>query len=182
MLFQELGKMKRSWIMTSIMAMAIGIIMIICPERYVGLLISALGYALLVLATVMGMDFLASKKVLANYISLTGALIVAILGFFVLVHRKDVLNLLGLLFGLLLVIEGIMDMFNTFLHTRRSGKKGWGIMMVLSALLILFGLIILTNPWWTDPRSLMEAIGGMMLFSAVVSIVRVVWSWPFKNV
>ena len=42
MLFQELGKMKRTWIMRSIIMIAIGIVMIMCPVRYMGLLISAL--------------------------------------------------------------------------------------------------------------------------------------------
>ena len=42
MLFQELGKLKRSSIMTSIIMMAVGILMIMCPAQYVGALVSAL--------------------------------------------------------------------------------------------------------------------------------------------
>ena len=42
MLFQELGKLKRSSIMTSIVLMAMGIVMVICPDRYTGAVVSAI--------------------------------------------------------------------------------------------------------------------------------------------
>ena len=35
-------------------------------------------------------------------------------------------------------------------------------------LLIAGGIIILTNPWWDTPGSLMKVIGGMMLLSSAV--------------
>ena len=181
MLFQELGKMKRKWIMTSIIMMAVGIVMILCPERYSGMLITGAGYVLLVTATVMALGFLSCKKVLMDYVSLTGALVIGIVGLFVLVYRDNVLQTLSLLFGLLLILEGINDAFNTFMYARRAGRKGWWVLMVLAGILFVCGVILLTNPWWNRPAALMDVIGGMMMFSAVASILRVIWIWPFKE-
>ncbi len=182
MLFQELGKVKRSWIMTSIVMIVIGFVMILCPVRYVGMLISALGYVLLVLATYLVLAFLESKKVLINYAILTGGLIVGLLGIFVLVRRRDVLPVLGLVFGLVLVVEGIRDIFNAFMYVRRSGRKGWWVLAILSALTIVFGVMLLLNPWWNSPLVLKRVIGVMVLFSSVVSIIRVVLTWPIQDV
>ena len=42
MLFEELGKLKRSSIMTSIIFMAVGIVMIMCPAQYVKALVSTI--------------------------------------------------------------------------------------------------------------------------------------------
>ena len=181
MLFQELGKLKRSMIMTSVILMAVGILMIICPERYVELLIAAAGYGLLVLATVMGLEFLSSKKVLINYVYLTASLLIAVLGLAVLFFRGNILRVLGLLFGIFLVLEGLHELFNTWMYARRAQRRGWKVLIVLSVLLILAGIIILTNPWWNTPSSLMKVIGGMMLFSSAVGIVHVILIWPFKN-
>ena len=182
MLFQELGKMKRSWIMTSIIMIAIGVVMIMCPVRYMGMLVSALGYVLLVAATVMILNFLSSKKVLINYIALTGALFVGLLGLFVLVHRRDILQILSLVFGLVLVIEGLSDLYNAFMYARRAGRTAWWVLAVLSGLTVIFGLTLLINPWWDTPAALKQVIGGMMLFSSVASIIRIVLTWPFKRV
>ena len=181
MLFQELGKLKRSMIMTSVIMMAVGILMLICPERYVGLLVAAAGYLLLILAVVMGLEFFSSRKVLINYIYLTGGLLIGILGVAVLFYRSNVLRVLGLIFGIVLVLQGLNELFNTWKYARRAQRRGWWFLILLSLLMVLSGIIILTNPWWNTPSSLMKVIGGMMLFSSAVSIVHVILIWPFKN-
>ena len=182
MLFQELGKLKRSMIMTSVIMMAVGILMLICPERYASLLVVAAGYGLLILASVMGFEFLSSKKVLINYIYLTGALLIGILGVAVLFYRKNVLQVLGLLFGIFLVLEGLGEMLNTWKYARRAQRSGWWVLILLSLLLVAAGIVILTNPWWDTPSSLMKVVGGMMLFSSAVGIIHVILIWPFKNI
>ncbi len=182
MLFQELGKMKRTWIMTSIIEIVLAVILIMCPVSYMGMLISALGYVLLVYASVIVLKFLSSKKVLINYIALTGGLIIGLLGLFVLIQRRDILPMLGLLFGVVLVIGGLNDLINAFIYARRAGRAAWWILALLSLVTIALGVVVLINPWWNTPSVLKLVIGCMMLFSALVSIVRVILTWPFRNV
>jgi uncharacterized membrane protein HdeD (DUF308 family) len=180
MLFQELGKLKRSSIMTAIILGAVGIMMIMCPAQYVSALVSVLGYGMLILATVWVLNFIASKKTLMNYIYLTGALIIALLGIAVLVFDNIVL-FIGIVFGLVLLGDGISSLISTWTYTRRAQRKGWWVMILLSVLMILFGLILLINPWWKEPTMLFDVIGGMLLFSCVASIVRLIFLWPIKS-
>ncbi len=182
MLFQKLGKMKRTWIMTSIIMIAVAIVMLLCPSGYIGVLISVLGYVLLICAAVMTMDFLSSEKGLFNYISFAGALFLGILGLFVLIRYTEVLPVLSLLFGLLLILEGINDFVNAFLYVRRAGSAAWWLLAVLSALSAAGGVVLLINPWWHTPDVLKMIIGFMLLFSSVVKIIRVILTWPFKSV
>ena len=182
MLFQELSKMKRTWIMTSLILIAVGIVMMMCPVRYMGMMVSALGYVLLVWATVLCLNYLSSKKTLMNYVTLTGALFVGLLGLFVLVHRREVLPIMSLLFGLFLVFVGLSDLFNAFVYARRAGKAAWWFLAFLSLITISLGVILLANPWWDTPFVLKRVVGGMMLFASAVSIVRVIMTWPFKSV
>ena len=181
MLFQELGKLKRSSIMTSIIMMAVGILMIMCPAQYVGALVSTLGYGILILAFVMVLDFISGRKVLMNYIYLTGALILALLGSAITVFESDVVRVIGLLFGLVLIGDGVFGIVNGLMYARRAGRQGWWVLVGLCALLILCGLIVLINPWWNEPTALFDVIGGMLLFSSVVSIVRLILVWPIKS-
>ena len=180
MLFQELGKLKRSSIMTAIILGAVGIVMIMCPAQYVNALVSTLGYGMLVLATVWVLNFLAGKKTLMSYIYLTGALIIALLGIAVLVFDNIVL-FIGIVFGLVLLGDGITTLISTWTYTRRARREGWWLMILLSALMILCGLILLINPWWNEPTMLFDVIGVMLLFSSVVSIVRLIFLWPIKS-
>ena len=180
MLFQELGKLKRSSIVTSIILMAVGLVMIMCPAAYVPSLVAALGYGMLILALVLVLDFLAGKRALINYIYFTGALALGLLGGAVLV-LGNIVGLIGLVFGLLLVGDGLIGIINGMMYARRSGRKGWWISVVLSGLMVLFGLIILINPWWNEPTQLFDVIGSVLLFSSVVSAVRLVFLWPIKS-
>ena len=45
MLFQSLDKLKRQSILAAILMMALGVIMLICPESYVNTLVVTAGYA-----------------------------------------------------------------------------------------------------------------------------------------
>ena len=179
MLFEELGKLKRSSIMTSIILMVVGIVMIICPAQYVDALVSVLGYGMVILAVVWILDFLSGKKCLMKYIYLTAALIVALLGIGVLVLDNVVL-LIGIVFGLVLIGDGLISIINAWMYARRAQRKSWWVLVLLSVLMILFGLIVLINPWWHEPTKLLDVIGGMLLFSSVVSIVRLIINWPIK--
>ena len=181
MLFQELGKLKRSMIMTSVIMMAAGILMLICPERYGRMLVAAAGYGPLILAAVMGFEFLSSKRVLINYVYLTVSLLIGVVGAAVLFYRNDVLRVLGLLFGIFLVLEGLNELFNTWKYARRAKRSGWWILILLSLFLIAAGVVILANPWWDTPGKLMRVIGAMLLVSSAVGIVHVIMIWPFKN-
>lgn len=180
MLFEELGKLKRSSIMTSIIFMAVGVVMIMCPAQYVNSLVSVLGYAMEILAAVWILDFLSSKKCLMDYIYLTGALILALLGMAVLVLDNVVLYI-GIIFGLVQVVSGVINLINAWMYARRAQRKGWWVLVVLSVLVILSGLIVLINPWWNEPTKLFDVIGVMLLFSSVVSIVRTIFNWPIKG-
>ena len=92
------------------------------------------------------------------------------------------LQILSLVFGLVLVIEGLSDLYNAFMYARRAGRTAWWVLAVLSVLTILFGIILLANPWWDTPFVLKRVVGGMMLFASAVSIVRTIMTWPFKSV
>lgn len=180
MLFEELSKIKRSSIMTSIILVVIGIVMIMCPARYVDALVAVLGYSMLILSVVMMLNFISAKKSLVNYIKFAGALVLMLLGIAVLVFTNIVL-IIGIVFGLVLIGDGLLTMINTYMYVRRAQRKGWWVLILLSLLMIAAGVIILVNPWWNEPVKLFDVIGVMLLFSSVVSIVRLFIIWPIKD-
>ena len=180
MLFEELSKIKRSSIMTSIMLVAIGIVMIICPPQYVDSLVAVLGYGMVIFAGVLMMNYISAKKSLINCIIFAGALALLLLGIAVLVFTNIVL-LIGIIFGLVLLGDGVLTLINTWMYARRANLRGWWVLVLLSLLLIAGGVIILINPWWNETIKLFDAIGVMLLFSSLISILRLIIIWPIKD-
>jgi len=181
MIFQELNKLKRSTIMSSIILIVIGILMVLCPEGYTRTMIGLMGAVMLIFAIVGILEYLGSNKALIHYVYLTGWLILGIVGFAILVFEINSLFAISWLFGAFLILSGISNIINAFVYAKRSGRKGWWILVLLALLLVVCGVITFVNPWWDSYSKLFKVIGIMMLFSSVVSILRLIWIWPIKS-
>ena len=181
MLFESLDKLKRNSIMSSILLITLGAIILICPERWIPSLMLLFGYVLVVLAIVMTLNFFSGKKSLMEYLKFSGALVLGIIGICVLVFRDDVLRVLAWLFGFLLILDGARTMYHSFTYARRSKRKGWWVLTILSLLLIGTGIVIFANPWWGTPDLLMKVIGFATLFAAIISAIRLIWTWPLRS-
>lgn len=181
MLFESLDKIKRNSIMSSILLAALGVVILICPEMYVNSLILVFGYTLIVIAIVMGLNFLSSNKSLMEYIKFVGALVLGIVGMCVLLYDDNIMTVLAGLFGFLLILDGGRTLFHSFTYARRSERKGWWILTILSIILMVAGIALFINPWWDTPDKLTKVIGGTVLFSSMVSAFRLFWTWPLRS-
>ena len=185
MFFQTLDKIKTHSILTAILLMALGAVLLMCPENYISSLIAVFGYAMIVYSIIKIMDFITGKMSLIHYISFTWALIVGIVGMSVLAFTDNVLHELGLLFGFLLVIDGGHSMYHAFTYARMSQRRGWSVLAVFSALLIIMGIAIFVSAIvfshiFKSPVSLLRVIGLTTMFSALVSMLRLIWVWPLR--
>ena len=181
MLFDSLDKIKTNSIFSAILLTALGIVLLMFPEMYIPALILATGNILVIIALVMMMDFFSSKKFLVDYLSFMLALALLIIGMAVLIFKDDFMVVLSRLFGILLILDGARTTFHAFTYARRSERKGWQFLVALSILLILAGIGLFVNPWLNTPYSLLKGIGSAFFFSAIVSALRLIWTWPLRN-
>ena len=181
MLFDSLDKLKRNSIMSAILLIALGAIVIICPDEYIPSLMLLFGYSLIIIGIVMMLTFFSGNKSLMEYVKFGVSLIFFIIGLCVIIFRGDVMKMLAWMFGFLLFADGCRTAFHSFTYARRSQRKYWWILTILSAILMVLGVVLFINPWWGDPTSLMKTIGYTIFFSAIVSAVRLFWTWPVNN-
>ena len=181
MLFNELDKIKRSAVMTTIVLIFVGNILLVTPEGYIPVIGGALGYGLLVTGCMVLFHFIGSRKSLIHYIELTLGLFAGLLGVMIFVFDNLILQMLSWFVGLIPIVLGIYGIGHALNFTRKTGRKGWWILILLSVLMIAGGLAILINPWWNETTELFFVIGVMLLFSSLVSIVRLIIIWPIKD-
>lgn len=167
--------------MTAIVLMAVGVIVLLCPSAYISTLIGVLGVLIVMISVVMILEFVVSKKALINFILLTAALILLILGMVVLIFELDMIYAIAWIFGIGLIVDGVFSVIHSLMFDRRSKRKAWWVMLIFSALLIAFGILIICNPWWNTPESLLQFIGLIIVFSSIVSALRLIWVWPIRN-
>ena len=181
MIFQTLSRIKRQMIMSAIIFMVLGILMLICPEAYINTMIGALGSIMLIFSMLGILEYLDSNKSVADYITLTINLILGIAGTAIIVFEIYSLYAISILFGVFLILTGIVDFLNAFIYGKRSGRNGWWIMIILSLILVVFGIMILVHPNVTTVNELFNRVGITLLFSALISILHLIWIWPVKG-
>lgn len=118
---------------------------------------------------------------LFNVVKLTMAIVLGLVGLAVLVFDESILKILGWVFGVVLVIQGIEHFYNAVMYVKPSGRKGWWFLAIMSVLLFAAGILIFLNPWWDTPRALLKVIGVILLFNAAVDMIRLIWIWPIKG-
>ena len=181
MLFESLDKLKRNSILSAILLVFLGAVIMLCPKAFIPSLMLAFGYTMVVIAIVLTLKFLSGNKSLMEYLKFTGALILGIVGIAALMYRSDMMRVLAWLFGFLLVVDGGRTLFHSLTYARRSQRKGWWVLTILSVLLIATGILIFVNPFWNSADMLMKIIGCAVFFSAIVSGIRLIWTWPVRN-
>ena len=178
MLFDSLDKIRRGTLLSAILLIALGLVIMICPVSYIDSLILAFGYGLIVVCIVMLLEFFTSKNMLVEYLNLIVALGLGIVGLCVLLFRDDVMTTFAGLSSFLLLLHGILTLRFTVTYVKRSGKKTWWILAILSCMLIACAVILFFNPWWRTPDMLAKVIGIAVFFSASVSVIRLILAWP----
>lgn len=138
MLFDTLDKIKRRVIMMAIVLMFVGNILLIFPEAYLSELSVIFSFILFVVSVIEVLRFLGSKHSLIHYIQLTFGLFAGLLGMIFLVYDDVLLRMLSFLVSFLPIVLGSYGVYHAFAFARRSGRRGWWSLVILSAFLLLF--------------------------------------------
>ncbi len=181
MLFQGLDRLKRSVLMTAIVLMFIGVMLMILPVSFIPYFSKTLGFVLLVALVFSIFCFLSSSKALYHHLVLIGGLAAGVLGALLLIFGDLITRAAPWLICIVPILLGIYGIYHAVVFARRSGRKGWFILIILSALLIGFGSVIFWNPWRGNTKALMMIIGGVLMFSSLISALSLIWIWPIHR-
>lgn len=73
------------------------------------------------------------------------------------------------MFGIFITISGAVDLITSF-YSRASGLGTWGVSTVLSAAVLILGVVIMVNPLHTS-QALVRLVGAGLLVYAIVDLV-----------
>ena len=181
MLFNSLDRLKRTMVMLITFLMITGLTMFVVPVSFVPILGQTLGFAFIVFAILSIAKFIDSNKALIHYIRLFIGLFLGLAGILLFAIDGLFLSLLNWLVGTLPILFGAYGLYHALAYARRSGRRGWRILVFLNCLLLLFGTILFWNPWKDDPQKVLYVIGGTLFYSAVVYVISLFWIWPFQR-
>ncbi len=139
---------QKTLLITSIIYIVIGLILIIWPDAARQIIIYAIGAAALLYGGFRIVDFFVRKEHLSGTIQIGVALGIGclLLGLFLMLKADAVVALLAAIIGVAVIIDSVLRL-QIALNLRHDGVKNWLILLITALVTLVFGILLLFNPF-----------------------------------
>lgn len=166
--------MKKNAVITSAMYIIVGLILTFFPASTA----RTIGYAFATVILIVGLGFLyrfvikeAAYSFVGNELVIGTVLILA--SIFVYVRVDSVVSIIPVLLGIVVMVSGITKLQNA-IGLRKMQYQGSTAVLAFSVLNIIFGLVLLFNPF-SAVTTLIMLIGIGLIFSGITDLVTTFW-------
>ncbi len=137
-------KIRWGHLVASLILVALGVICLANPAFIAGAICYVAGVLLLGFGIIKVVRYFASRSSLVD--SLIVGVLLAMLGFILVTRPAQVLEMIFVFVGILILLDGVVKLKNSF-EARSSGNTDWIVLLVISIIVIGFGVIIVANPF-----------------------------------
>ena len=156
-------------LVTAVVYIVMGALLALNPDMSATLICTGIGVCALAYgAFTLLMYFLRSRDVDSSRLNLPIGIAFAALGVFCLIAPGTVLSIIPLLFGVVLLIDGAGKLGRA-LELRRVGFVRWGLIACVAAVIMLFGVMLVTRPF-VAVNSIMIMFGAMLMADGAIDL------------
>lgn len=159
-------KLKWEKLVTAIVAIVLGIVFVADPNGSGDAVCKVAGVAMLVLAAAMLIRYFTSAQLFPENLIFSAVLL--LLGIFFIAKSGVVMTVLGLFFGIFLVIDGASKIRDG-IDAAKAKIQGWWIWFILALLTIVLGVLVMFG------ESVMTLLGVSLIVDGVSDIVTTLW-------
>lgn len=159
-------KLKWEKLVTAIVAIVLGIVFVADPNGSGDAVCKVAGVAMIVLAAAMLIRYFTSAQLFPENLIFSAVLL--LLGIFFIAKSGVVMTMLGLFFGIFLVIDGASKIRDG-IDAAKAKMQGWWIWFILALLTIVLGVLVMFG------ESVMTLLGVSLIVDGVSDIVTTLW-------
>lgn len=169
MIKKELNNVEKKNMLLSILLIALGVLLVVKPDNVVNFIVIAIGAFLMVTAIIDLVFYFMNAKLGGNFINLSKGIIEFIGSIFLMFRSEAVVSLFPVVIGLIIIFSSIFKLYVS-LSIKSIDSKKWIPNFVLSILCILFGVVIVLNPFETI-TSIVRLAGIVLIVSEVLNLI-----------
>ena len=160
---------KLTQILYLIILIVLGAVLVIYPGDTLTIGVKVLGAGLLISAIVAIVSLLIRKDQIEMAVfPWVGAVVTAIAGLVVLLNPELVISVFPIIAGAGILLYGASGLFKA-MNYRKGGFGGWKMALVFALITILFGILIVANPFKTA-TIIVRLIGIILMYNSVSGI------------
>lgn len=169
-------KLKWKNIIAAILAIVVGVLFIILPKDSADVLCLIAGILLIFAGSFTLVAYIFSGFFLGAHLLIVGIMLI-LLGTFCLANPENIMEVLTVLFGLYIVIDGATSIVDS-VYCAKAKIKGWGLLLVLAILSIGLGTVVMFSTFDT----IMIFAGCSLIIDGVCDIIEtIVFSHKIKE-
>lgn len=169
-------KLKWENIIAAILAIVVGVLFIILPKDSADVLCLIAGILLIFAGAFTLVAYIFSGFFLGAHLLIVGIMLI-LLGTFCLANPENIMEVLTVLFGLYIVIDGATSIVDS-VYCAKAKIKGWGLLLVLAILSIGLGTVVMFSTFDT----IMIFAGCSLIIDGVCDIIEtIVFSHKIKE-
>lgn len=169
-------KLKWENIIAAILAIVVGVLFIILPKDSADVLCLIAGILLICAGSFTLVAYIFSGFFLGAHLLIVGIMLI-LLGTFCLANPENIMEVLTVLFGLYIVIDGTTSIVDS-VYCAKAKIKGWGLLLVLAILSIGLGTAVMFSTFDT----IMIFAGCSLIIDGVCDIIEtIVFSHKIKE-
>ena len=169
-------KLKWENIIAAILAIVVGVLFIILPKDSADVLCLIAGILLIFAGSFTLVAYIFSGFFLGAHLLIVGIMLI-LLGIFCLANPENIMEVLTVLFGLYIVIDGTTSIVDS-VYCAKAKIKGWGLLLVLAILSIGLGTAVMFSTFDT----IMIFAGCSLIIDGVCDIIEtIVFSHKIKE-
>lgn len=164
-----ISKLRNTLVATSILYLIVGIFMLFFPALVSDFMCYLVAISFLffgIAGTVM--YFKSEVKTPYNSSTLVLSFIIGVLGLYIFLNPKNFASFIPLVIGMFLIADSISKLSMAF-DLKKNNYINWWHMLIISFIILIFGLILVFNPFEVITASIM-AIGMILIIDALTNI------------
>lgn len=145
----SLKRYAKNSLLISVLLFILSFFLIFNPAGSLNILNIILGCVVLVNGIVHAISYFSASKEFKSFsFELVEGIVCVVLGLLIIFNPNAINNLLTIVLGAWIILDSIIKIQLSF-NMKSIGRKNWSIMLILSIVTIIFGLIIILNPFAT---------------------------------
>ena len=160
---------QKALILSAVVYIVVGLLLVIWPDVARQIVIYAIGAAAVIYGSYRIIDFFSHKENLSGVqIGVALGIACIMFGLFLLFRANVVVALLATVIGVAVIVDSVLRL-QIALNLRLVGDKGWIVLIVTSFVTLVFGILLLFNPF-TAVRVATIVGGASLLADGVFTI------------
>jgi uncharacterized membrane protein HdeD (DUF308 family) len=138
-----LVKLAQNKAVVAVASIVFGLVLVVQQAAALDSLVSICGYLLLASAAVYAILYATGSEKRRSYVVI--AVILGLIGLFIVVNPRAIVNIFPTLVGIILLVNGIVNYLHAYAVVRPAGHS-WTAPMVLSIAVAILGLVMILAP------------------------------------